>query len=125
MLATVTTGLGRLALRRPLLREKMLPLPASDATESLAACTMSAWSVLTQVRWKNQINSVSLLRQYYNRMPIRKKWRKAIMKGTMVMCEKTGQVRIPPLVISGYDEKKNPYRGKWEHLRSPRVWFRD
>ncbi|CAJ1423272.1 unnamed protein product [Effrenium voratum] len=45
-------------------------------------------------------------------MPIRKKYRRAIMRGTMVMCERTGQVRIPPLAISGYDEKKNPYRGR-------------
>lgn len=48
-----------------------------------------------------------------------------------------GQVRIPPLAMSGYDEKKNPYRGRclahlpetscarWEDLRSPRVWFKD
>eukprot|EP00930_Biecheleria_cincta_P003820 TRINITY_DN104730_c0_g1_i1.p2 TRINITY_DN104730_c0_g1~~TRINITY_DN104730_c0_g1_i1.p2 ORF type:complete len:115 (-),score=22.64 TRINITY_DN104730_c0_g1_i1:237-548(-) len=84
-----------------------------------------AASLALQVRWKNQINSVSLLRQYYNRMPIRKKWRKAIMRGTMIMCEKTGQVKMPPIAISGYDEKKNPYRGRFEQLRSTRVWFKD
>ncbi|CAE7768422.1 slc38a2 [Symbiodinium sp. CCMP2456] len=47
------------------------------------------------------------------------------MKGTMVMCEKTGQVRIPPLAISGYDERKNPYKGRFEDLRSTRIWLKD
>ncbi|CAE7223741.1 slc38a2, partial [Symbiodinium pilosum] len=73
----------------------------------------------------NHINSVSLLRQYYNRLPVRRKYRRAIMKGTMVMCEKTGQVRIPPLAISGYDERRNPYRGRFEDLRSTRIWLKD
>lgn len=46
------------------------------------------------MRWKsNPLNSVSLLQQYYRKMPIRKKWRRAIMRGTMVMCPKTGQAR--------------------------------
>eukprot|EP00435_Cladocopium_sp_Y103_P055855 s990_g18.t1 len=79
-------------------------------------------AIALQVRWKsNPLNSVSLLQQYYRKMPIRKKWRRAIVRGTMVMCEKTGQVKIPPLAISGYDEKKNPYRGRFEDLRSTRV----
>ncbi|CAK8999149.1 Hypothetical protein SCF082_LOCUS5940 [Durusdinium trenchii] len=79
-----------------------------------------------QVRWaSNKNNSVSLLQQFYNKLPIRKKFRVALRRGTMVMCPKTGQVRIPPLAISGYDDKKNPYRGRLEDLRAPRVWFKD
>ena len=35
------------------------------------------------------------------------------------------QVKIPPLAIAGFDDKKNKYRGKFEQLRSPRVWFKD
>eukprot|EP00434_Breviolum_minutum_P033712 symbB.v1.2.029831.t1/scaffold3306.1/size59376/1 len=85
----------------------------------------TSWAAF-QVRWKsNPQNSVSLLQQWYRKMPIRRKWRKAIKKGTMIMCERTGQVRIPPLAMSGYDEKKNPYRGRFEDLRSTRVWFKD
>mmetsp|Transcript_46907 Transcript_46907/g.73214 ORF Transcript_46907/g.73214 Transcript_46907/m.73214 type:complete len:138 (-) Transcript_46907:42-455(-) len=83
------------------------------------------WHSLTQRRWRNPINSVSLLQQYYNKLPVRKKWKKAIRRGTMIWCEKTGQVKIPPIAIAGYDEKKNPYRGKLENLRSPRIWFKD
>ncbi|CAJ1373526.1 unnamed protein product [Effrenium voratum] len=91
----------------------------TPVTQALHACGQ-------QVRWKsNPLNSVSLLQQYYRKMPIRKKYRRAIMRGTMVMCERTGQVRIPPLAISGYDEKKNPYRGRFEDLRALRVWFKD
>mmetsp|Transcript_43760 Transcript_43760/g.127364 ORF Transcript_43760/g.127364 Transcript_43760/m.127364 type:complete len:129 (-) Transcript_43760:29-415(-) len=71
------------------------------------------------------INSRSLLEQYYRKLPIRKKFRRAMMRGTMVMCDRTGQVKIPPIAISGYDEKKNPYRGRFEDLRSPRVWLKD
>ncbi|CAE8585775.1 unnamed protein product [Polarella glacialis] len=101
----------------------LLPRACAQASEVAGPCGIAAPLAL-QVRWKNQINSVSLLRQYYNRMPIRKKWRKAIMRGTMVMCEKTGQVKMPTLAISGYDEK-NPYRGRFENLKSTRVWFKD
>ena len=38
------------------------------------------------------IAGVAVRQQYYRKMPIRKKWRKAIVRGTMVMCERTGQV---------------------------------
>mmetsp|Transcript_56795 Transcript_56795/g.157215 ORF Transcript_56795/g.157215 Transcript_56795/m.157215 type:complete len:123 (-) Transcript_56795:92-460(-) len=110
-------GRAQCALSLPTLASEAIPCNGSGAV---------VWHSVTQVRWKsNLINSVSLLRQYYNRMPIRKKWRRAILRGTMIMCEKTGQVRMPPIAISGYDDKKNPYRGKFEHLRSPRIWFKD
>uniref|UniRef100_A0A7S1F7C3 Uncharacterized protein n=1 Tax=Noctiluca scintillans TaxID=2966 RepID=A0A7S1F7C3_NOCSC len=85
------------------------------------------WYAVSQIRGpsgSNPINSVSLLQQYYKSMPIRKKWRKAIQKGTMIWCNKTGQVRIPPMTIQGYDAK-NPYRGKWTDLRAPRVYLKD
>jgi hypothetical protein len=38
------------------------------------------------------IDGVAVRQQYYRKMPIRKKWRRAIVRGTMVMCERTGQV---------------------------------
>eukprot|EP00929_Paragymnodinium_shiwhaense_P101536 TRINITY_DN64698_c0_g1_i1.p1 TRINITY_DN64698_c0_g1~~TRINITY_DN64698_c0_g1_i1.p1 ORF type:complete len:149 (+),score=26.16 TRINITY_DN64698_c0_g1_i1:91-537(+) len=79
----------------------------------------------TQVRWRTCVkNSTSLLQQYYAKLPIRKKWRRAIMRGTMVLDKRNGQVKIPTLEMTGYDHR-NPYRGKFENLRSPRVWFKD
>ena len=38
------------------------------------------------------IDGVAVRQQYYRKMPIRKKWRRAIVRGTMVMCKRTGQV---------------------------------
>ena len=43
---------------------------------------------------------VGLRRQYYNRLPIRKKWKRAIMKGTMVMCDRTGQAGRPDAFLT-------------------------
>mmetsp|Transcript_9009 Transcript_9009/g.20033 ORF Transcript_9009/g.20033 Transcript_9009/m.20033 type:complete len:131 (+) Transcript_9009:42-434(+) len=69
------------------------------------------------------INKRSLLTQHYNRLPIRKKWRTALKKGTFFWCSRTGQIKMPPLKIAGYDEK-NPYRGRFEDLRATRVEFK-
>ena len=135
------------------------------------------------------IDGVAVRQQYYRKMPIRKKWRRAIVRGTMVMCERTGQVggmvagmevgkkmrqiilsnhqwtthgwglfyevrstqrgtdtserrdgafcqvKIPPLAISGYDEKKNPIvegsekigirRDGWDGFRRGKILRQD
>ncbi|CDU16473.1 hypothetical protein YYC_03403 [Plasmodium yoelii 17X] len=85
-------------------------------------------------RFKSHINSVSILQQFYNRLPIRKKYIKAIKKGTLIWDK--GQVKIPPLKIEGYDPPKkclspltknrnNQYRGNFQNLKAHRVEFQD
>eukprot|EP00927_Polykrikos_kofoidii_P074709 TRINITY_DN70736_c0_g1_i1.p1 TRINITY_DN70736_c0_g1~~TRINITY_DN70736_c0_g1_i1.p1 ORF type:complete len:126 (-),score=18.86 TRINITY_DN70736_c0_g1_i1:47-424(-) len=103
-------------------------LPPAAAAEAVLAPhqpASSSLALLNQVRWKNPTNSESLFQQYYNNLKIRKKWKRAIRKGTFIWCEKTGQVRIPTVGMSGYDEKKNPFKGRFENCRSPRVWLKD
>ncbi|KAI4838996.1 hypothetical protein MKS88_002508 [Plasmodium brasilianum] len=89
---------------------------------------------LSLKRFKSHLNSVSILQQFYNRLPIRKKYIKAIKKGTLIWDK--GQVKIPPLKIEGYDPPKkclsplvknrnNQYRGKFQNLKSHRVEFQD
>ncbi|KAK1441873.1 hypothetical protein BgAZ_502050 [Babesia gibsoni] len=79
-------------------------------------------------------NSVSILQQHYNRLPIRKKFIKAIKRGTLVWDR--GQVKIPPILCEGYDppkqcllpnekNKNRQYRGRFEKLQSKRVSFYD
>ncbi|GFE53901.1 hypothetical protein BaOVIS_013050 [Babesia ovis] len=79
-------------------------------------------------------NSVSILQQHYNRLPIRKKFIRAIKRGTLVWDR--GQVKIPPLLCEGYDPPKQcllpnetyrrkQYRGRFENLKSKRVSFYD
>ncbi|CDR97629.1 hypothetical protein, conserved [Babesia bigemina] len=79
-------------------------------------------------------NSVSILQQHYNRLPIRKKFIRAIKRGTLVWDR--GQVKIPPLHCEGYDpprqcllpnerHRRRQYRGRFEHLQSKRVSFFD
>ncbi|CRG95315.1 conserved protein, unknown function [Plasmodium gallinaceum] len=97
-----------------------------------AICNCSNFLVLK--RYKSHLNSVSILQQFYNRLPIRKKYIKAIKKGTLIWDK--GQVKIPPLKIEGYDPPKkclsplsknrnNQYRGRFENLKSHRVEFQD
>lgn len=85
-------------------------------------------------RFKSHLNSVSILQQFYNRLPIRKRYIKAIKKGTLIWDK--GQVKIPPLKIEGYDPPKkclspfsknrnNQYKGRFEHLKASRVEFYD
>ena len=52
-------------------------------------------SLFTQVRHRCRL-SHSLLQQYYKKIPIRKKWIKAIKQGRMQY--ENGQVKFPPLV---------------------------
>eukprot|EP00405_Crypthecodinium_cohnii_P016721 CAMPEP_0206449514 /NCGR_PEP_ID=MMETSP0324_2-20121206/18136_1 /ASSEMBLY_ACC=CAM_ASM_000836 /TAXON_ID=2866 /ORGANISM="Crypthecodinium cohnii, Strain Seligo" /LENGTH=122 /DNA_ID=CAMNT_0053918909 /DNA_START=46 /DNA_END=414 /DNA_ORIENTATION=- len=122
MLSVQSLGRRLGAAARPSSLSSVLP---SGVGQELVP-TLKVGAAAEQVRWTTrQVNKTSLLQQYYRRMPIRKKFRRAIIRGTMIMCEKTGQVKIPPIGMSGYDDKKNPYRGKFEDLRSTRVWFKN
>jgi hypothetical protein len=64
-----------------------------------------------------------MLQLWYGKLPIRKKYIRALRKGTMVW--ENGQVKIPPLTMVGYDERRKPYQGNLSQLKSPRVWFKD
>ncbi|CAI7720216.1 conserved Plasmodium protein, unknown function [Plasmodium vivax] len=100
-----------------------------------AAARSCCWAAPPgQRRHKSHLNSVSILQQFYNRLPIRKRYIKAIKKGTLVWDK--GQVKIPPLKIEGYDPPKkclsplvknrnNQYRGSFLNLRAHRVEFQD
>lgn len=65
----------------------------------------------------------TMLQQFYCAMPIRKRYRTALKKGTMKWCEKRGQVLIPPLIIEGHEKGKTPFKGKFENCRSQRIMF--
>ncbi|SBT76881.1 conserved protein, unknown function [Plasmodium ovale] len=101
---------------------------------SCSIATGQCPSFFPQRRFKSHLNSVSILQQFYNRLPIRKKYIKAIKKGTLIWDK--GQVKIPPLKIEGYDPPKkclsplvknrnNQYRGKFQNLKAHRVEFQD
>lgn len=66
-------------------------------------------------------NQYSFLQRYYDQLPIRKRYIRAIKRGTLVMDR--GQVRIPKLGMEGL--KPGEYKGKFEHLRSKKVWYHD
>jgi hypothetical protein len=79
---------------------------------------------LLQVRFKsNAANRSSLLQIYYKRHSIRPKYLRALQRGQLVSVN--GQIRIPPLGMQGYDEHVNPYKGRIEDCRAPRIWFKD
>lgn len=91
--------------------------------------------LLQQRRWRGHHNTTSLLQQHYNRLAIRRKYKRAIRKGTL--CWDKGQVKIPPISIMGFDPPKkhlpplckktslNLYKGKFEDIRAPRIRFLD
>ena len=76
-----------------------------------------------QSRWIVKSHSKSILQLWYGKLPIRKKYIRALRKGTLVW--EDGQIKIPPIAMTGYDERKNPFKGNLSNLRSPRIWFRD
>ena len=76
-----------------------------------------------QLRGIVKSHSKSILQLWYGKLPIRKKYIRALRKGTLVW--EDGQVKLPPIAMTGYDERRNPYRGNLSQLRSPRIWFRD
>lgn len=76
-----------------------------------------------QSRWIVKSHSKSILQLWYGKLPIRKKYIRALRKGTLVW--EDGQIKIPPIAMTGYDERINPFKGNLSNLRSPRIWFRD
>jgi hypothetical protein len=69
-------------------------------------------------------HSKSMLQLWYGRLPIRKKYIRALRKGTLVW--EDGKVKLPPIAMTGYDENtQGPFKGKLSQVRSPRVWFKD
>jgi hypothetical protein len=78
---------------------------------------------LCQQRTIVKSHSKSILQLWYGKLPIRKKYIRALRKGTMVW--EDGQVKLPPVAIVGRDDRENPFKGNFTQLRAPRVWFRD
>ena len=86
-------------------------------------CTTSSW-LACQVRHKSHVaNKSSLLQVFYKRHNIRKQYVKALQRGQLVSVD--GQIRLPPIAMQGYDETKNPYKGRFEDCRAGRIWFKD
>ena len=63
------------------------------------------------------------LQQVYCSLPIRRRWRTALKKGTMKWDEKIGQLLMPPLIVEGHEKGKPPYKGKFRNCRAQRVMF--
>lgn len=82
-----------------------------------------AFSIFQQ-RWIVKTHSKSILQLWYGRLPIRKKYIRALRKGTLVW--ENGQVKLPPIAMSNYNEgTEGAYKGKLAQVRSPRIWFKD
>eukprot|EP00922_Rhytidocystis_sp_ex-Travisia-forbesii_P004366 GHVS01006354.1.p1 GENE.GHVS01006354.1~~GHVS01006354.1.p1 ORF type:complete len:177 (-),score=22.28 GHVS01006354.1:30-560(-) len=110
---------------------------AVDVSSIDTDCTVMSccwWHCCEQRRYRGHQNVTSLLHQHYNRLPISKKYRKAIRKGSLIWDK--GQVKIPPISILGYDLPKkcqppyskagnNIYKGKLENLRVSKIRFAD
>ncbi|KAF8822646.1 hypothetical protein IE077_003244 [Cardiosporidium cionae] len=75
--------------------------PRKICSSSIALCsketTFSVGSQATraQCRFSSHNNSVSVLQQFYNHLPIRKKYRRALKRGTLIWDK--GQMKIPPV----------------------------
>jgi hypothetical protein len=76
-----------------------------------------------QRRWIVKSHSKSILQLWYGKLPIRKKYIRALRKGTLIW--EDGQVKIPPIAMVGHEDRENPFKGNLSQLRSPRVWFKD
>ncbi|CAD7963024.1 unnamed protein product [Amoebophrya sp. A25] len=77
-----------------------------------------------QVRFGNtRMCTKTQLQQVYCSLPLRRRWRKALQKGTMKWDEKVGQLLMPTLVIEGHEKGKKPYKGRLENCRSQRIMF--
>eukprot|EP00920_Eleutheroschizon_duboscqi_P025902 GHVT01063977.1.p1 GENE.GHVT01063977.1~~GHVT01063977.1.p1 ORF type:complete len:309 (+),score=50.31 GHVT01063977.1:248-1174(+) len=91
-----------------------------------ATCTAATGTSIQGRAFGAHKNSESILQQYYKRLPIRKKYLRALRRGTLTYDH--GQVKIPPVAMYGYDAKgegPNVYKGKLERLRTKRLWFHD
>ncbi|CEM28373.1 unnamed protein product [Vitrella brassicaformis CCMP3155] len=96
---------------------------SAPSAAALAPSRVLPLSVRQQVRHFTRNNSKTILNQWYDSLPLTKRWKRAIRKGTMVW--EKGQVKIPRLKVEGYDCKTNPYRGPLSALRSPRIEIQD
>mmetsp|Transcript_26018 Transcript_26018/g.51029 ORF Transcript_26018/g.51029 Transcript_26018/m.51029 type:complete len:117 (+) Transcript_26018:250-600(+) len=108
-----------------------ISLLSTPFSSSLRACTdplsMSAVplspSILNQ-RCDFHKKSKSVIFQAVQRLPIRKRFKRAIRMGLMVY--EKGQVKLPPIAVAGYDVNgPNKYRGKLENCRATRISFHD
>ncbi|PFH32697.1 hypothetical protein BESB_013090 [Besnoitia besnoiti] len=98
---------------------------------------LTPWIRLSPPLLAGHKHSESVLQQFYNRLPVRKRFLKAIRKGTLIWDK--GQVKIPPIAMQGYglpnklvlphqqefNNKLPKFKGKINHLKAPRIWFQD
>src|SRR5699024_8502201 len=113
------------------------------STTAAAAAAAGALRV-SLLRLGGSINSRSLLQQFYNSLPIRRRFRKALKKGVLVWCK--GQLKLPPVAAEGYPLSSNllppqhkqphmqqqqlqrcskPFKGRIQDLKAERIWFQD
>lgn len=109
------------AITRPNVDYSFVAPPLLSPATTLSGLTPP---VVMQRRDRNKVNSTSLLQQYYNSLPITKKWRRAIKKGTMMWCERRGQVVMPPISVQGYERVPGGYKGRIENCRAQRLTFK-
>ncbi|KYK67440.1 hypothetical protein TGPRC2_253830 [Toxoplasma gondii TgCatPRC2] len=98
---------------------------------------LTSWLRLSPVLLAGHKHSESVLQQFYNRLPVRKRFLKAIRKGTLIWDK--GQVKIPPIAMQGYglpnklvlphqkefNNKLPKFKGKINQLKATRIWFQD
>ena len=68
-------------------------------------------------------HSKSILQLWYGKLPIRKKYIRALRKGTMVW--ENGQVKLPPIGVSDENESGRVIPTNLSQLRASRVWYKD
>ncbi|CAD7958700.1 unnamed protein product [Amoebophrya sp. A120] len=99
--------------------------PASGAAPSSHFRVFAPAALQQQTRHgSTRTCSKSILNHFYCHLRIRRRWRRALWKGTMKWDDSIGQAKIPDLNIEGHEKHKNkPYKGKFENCRSQRVMF--
>jgi len=113
---------------RSIPRETSRNFPFPGVRMSLLCRAFSSpvkWSPFQDLQRRSIVksHSKSMLQLWYGKLSIRKKYIRALRKGTLVW--EDGQVKIPPIAMVGYDERNKPFKGNLSQLRSPRVWFKD
>lgn len=125
-------------------KERLWNVKASLPRASSCASPFGFGVRLSRSLW-GSINSRSLLDQFYLRLPVRRRFKKALMRGTLVWDK--GQVRLPPIAVAGIPLSKKllpphhlqhqattPQGRKTQppnkklalhRLRSQRIWFQD
>lgn len=129
VVAATATGDGRI---EDVVVRKFATLQSINLVDSSSAVN-HGWQHVQQ-RFRSHVNSETTLQQHYNRLPIRKKFLRAVKRGTLVWDK--GQVKLPPIAIEGYDpprrtltsfqkHMRNQFKGKLHTLRARRLWFHD